>query len=440
MRKCIGKNGFGILALVAALFLCAVPAMFAQERFQQFGPNLTLPNTDFSDAVKFAETIDPWWKAKDAVECVRAWRARASRAYWEASKPSAKGGRTVYSAYLSGEKIWGIEAEQVKIEAENNVPVRLGIMFFNKGDTATRSGMGHNSAASSEHKARFSEKAWDECFRQVTTALSELGGKRRCSIGAGKLRRRTEAWKYGNTAFVLDAEENEFVRVWIVPLERFGELTSAAIERAKSSAKLVENLKKNAFGDVWISGIPMVNQGQKGYCVPATIERVLRYYGIEDLDMHKIAELSGTLVGGGTSVQGMINALAPVVKKNRLEFTTQKLTFNKIRQSVDRGVPMLWTMFSTPEYMSRMRINSLERQDGSDSATHAKRLDALAPLAFDAQRARAFAHICLIVGYNMKTKEICVSNSWGESLSELWVRFDDALIVSQERQVFLLKK
>ncbi len=442
MRKSIGKTEVGILALAVAAILCGVPAMFAQARSSpagklvQFGPNLALPKMEFSRADKFAEAIEPWWKAKDASDCVLAWREQAPRVFWEMSKSVGKDGRAVISAYLSGGKIWNIEAEQVKIETENNVPVRLEIMFFNKGDTATRSGMGYNSPASSERKARFSENAWDECLQRVTAALSVLGEKRRCSVGAGKLRRRAEAWQYGKTVFVLDAEKNEFVRVVAVPLERFGELTSSVVERAKASAKLVENLKKNAFGDVWISGIPMVNQGQKGYCVPATIERVLRYYGIESLDMHKIAELSGTQIGGGTSVQEMINALAPVVKKNRLEFATQKLTFNKIRQSVDRGVPMIWTMFSTPEYMSRMRKISIARQDGADPATHAKRLSTLAPLAAE----KSNAHICLIIGYNAKTKEICVSNSWGESADKLWVRFDDALLVAQDPQVYLLKK
>ena len=37
----------------------------------------------------------------------------------------------------------------------------------------------------------------------------------------------------------------------------------------------------------------------KGYCFPATIERILRYYGI-DADMHALALMMGTKVEGGT--------------------------------------------------------------------------------------------------------------------------------------------
>jgi hypothetical protein len=32
-------------------------------------------------------------------------------------------------------------------------------------------------------------------------------------------------------------------------------------------------------GDVWLGDVPMVDQGQKGYCVVASAERVMRYYG-----------------------------------------------------------------------------------------------------------------------------------------------------------------
>ena len=42
----------------------------------------------------------------------------------------------------------------------------------------------------------------------------------------------------------------------------------------------------------------MVNQGPKGYCVPATFERVLRTMGIES-DMYLLAMLGGTSLAVG---------------------------------------------------------------------------------------------------------------------------------------------
>ncbi|GDY18595.1 hypothetical protein LBMAG55_19180 [Verrucomicrobiota bacterium] len=45
----------------------------------------------------------------------------------------------------------------------------------------------------------------------------------------------------------------------------------------------------------------MVNQGPKGYCVPATWERVLRYMGIP-ADMYVLAMVGQSGAGGGTSL------------------------------------------------------------------------------------------------------------------------------------------
>lgn len=42
-----------------------------------------------------------------------------------------------------------------------------------------------------------------------------------------------------------------------------------------------------------------MTRADKGYCATATVERCLKYYGIENVDMHKIAELCGTGAGGG---------------------------------------------------------------------------------------------------------------------------------------------
>lgn len=44
----------------------------------------------------------------------------------------------------------------------------------------------------------------------------------------------------------------------------------------KASRDPADNVRRKG-GDIYIEGIPMVNQGQKGYCVPATVTRVLPY-------------------------------------------------------------------------------------------------------------------------------------------------------------------
>lgn len=57
--------------------------------------------------------------------------------------------------------------------------------------------------------------------------------------------------------------------------------------------ELPQNIKKLENGDVYIQNIPMVDQGQKGYCVVATTQRLFEYYGIQ-ADQHQIAQVAGT--------------------------------------------------------------------------------------------------------------------------------------------------
>ncbi|MBR6798137.1 MAG: C39 family peptidase [Opitutales bacterium] len=421
-----------VLVFAAGLGGGGFQPMWAQEK-PGSGEIGTAKAVSVISVEEFADSVGDLWGAPVS-KLLSVWQAR-----WELAEAAASGGRTVAAAYWSGRKIFGVGAEQVKIESEKGVPVRVEIMFFNKGDSTSRAGMGYGSEARASQKEEFSEGAWRDCLSRVMVALESLGEKRKCSIGAGKLRRRAEAWKRGETVFVLDAQKNEFVRVFVVPVSRFGELTSSVAERVKSGGKLSLNLEKRENGDVLISNIPMVNQGQKGYCVPATVERVLRYYGIDDLDMHKIAELAGTGVGGGTSLSATVRGLAPVVKKNKLAFSSQKLSLSKVRQSVDRGVPLIWAMYSTPEYEDRMTGQTSERTAAVGAPAWAKRLSAMEDLEFSPEEARKSAHVCLIIGYNMKTKELCVSNSWGDFAKEHWVRFRDAELVSQSNQIWLLK-
>lgn len=433
LRKFVFKAfAAGVLCVAGVSFFGEV---FAREASVSAPEKRVLSKIDTATTSGFAAALNACW-CVPVEDFLAAWGVSWERSGSEASEKANT--RGVASAYWSGRKLLGVGAEQVKVEFEKGVPVRVEVMFFNKGDTTSRAGMGFESNEQAERKKRFSEKEWKGCLTAVLAALEASGGeRRRCSIGAGKLRRRAEAWKCADTVLVLDAQKNEFVRVVCVPVARFGELTASTAERVKSGGKLSGNLEKRDNGDVWIKNVPMVNQGDKGYCFPATVERVLRYYGIDDLDMHKIAELAGTGIGGGTVTVNAVKKLNPVIKKNRLEFFAQKMSFSKIRQAVDRGIPLVWSMSSTPAYRNRMAAQTRERLVAQDIASWAKRLHAMEELPFDPAEAREYGHVCLILGYNSKTKELCVSDSWGERTREQWVRFEDAECVTSS--LYLLK-
>ena len=80
-----------------------------------------------------------------------------------------------------------------------------------------------------------------------------------------------------------------------------------------------------------LEGVPMVDQGAKGYCAAAVLERLLRYYG-RDTDQHEIAQLLGTSAHGGTSPSAMIATINKVGPELDIEVNPlQDLTVGEYR-------------------------------------------------------------------------------------------------------------
>ena len=161
----------------------------------------------------------------------------------------------------------------------------------------------------------------------------------------------------------------------------------------------------------------MVNQGSKGYCAPATVERVLRYYGITTINMHFIADKANTRKGGGTSVSSLLSSLSPVCRAVNLRTVScGDLRLSMIKKYIDQGIPIFWVMRVNPEYekirMESRRVRTMVRS----KKEWVKRLRRLKVPS------KGGDHICLVIGYNLETEEIAVSNSWGEhEIQPSWV-------------------
>ena len=78
------------------------------------------------------------------------------------------------------------------------------------------------------------------------------------------------------------AREVEYLRLTLTPRAAAAARPQASRKSAAQAggkAKIRDNVTKSPNGDVFIDNVPMVDQGQKGYCSAAVAERVLRYYG-----------------------------------------------------------------------------------------------------------------------------------------------------------------
>ena len=109
-----------------------------------------------------------------------------------------------------------------------------------------------------------------------------------------------------------NTKSGEFIQLIISRLDPENDPRRQRVTQTRTTVRrmeLAENLRKNENGDVWLDNIPMVDQGMKGYCVPAVLERVLRYYGNEDVTQHTLAQMAGSRADKGTSVEGMVEVV-----------------------------------------------------------------------------------------------------------------------------------
>jgi len=213
----------------------------------------------------------------------------------------------------------------------------------------------------------------------------------------------------------------------------------------EAAAKVKTNVAKNDEGDVWIRNVPMVDQGQKGYCAVATAERILRYYGFT-IDEHELAQMAGTRAKGGTSMGEMIDTAKAIGSRCRLgyqevvhtvgdfkDLEEEVARYNKSakamkRKEIDLGSYMSERSVNVGAIREAMEPKVLKAMRVKDSRykkflTGVKaRVDQGIPVFWGVTLGvfpepglpqTAGGHMRLIIGYNAKTKEILYSDSWG---------------------------
>jgi hypothetical protein len=183
--------------------------------------------------------------------------------------------------------------------------------------------------------------------------------------------------------------------------------------------------------DIVLEAIPMVNQGDRGFCSPATIERIMRYYGIDDVSMDTLAVKAGTgRIENGTLREDFMAMLSRVsiAYHLKLEIFDKPDTMKQIYRSIDRGVPVIWNMATSQQiedYVIKYNLSRTTTAPAPDRLTH----ETLKQLSSVGQ-----GHTRLIVGYNAKSGEIAVSDSWGHGAECRWVPGEFVSGLSLERE------
>jgi len=255
----------------------------------------------------------------------------------------------------------------------------------------------------------------------------------------------------------------EYVRVRCLRYQKEKDLRSSllrqrtATRRAVSPALLKKNVTRKENGDVLLDGVPMVDQGRKGYCAVAVAERVLRYYGRE-IDQHMLAQLAMTASEGGTRPDVMLKALQAAGTKlgckvrvhsdwDYNSFTRMVNKYNRVAAKENANRIQLGNKIVVTEVYDAMdfellksaRLNSRGDYNGFKADT-SKYINIGIPLCWSVMVGfvpekppitGTGGHMRLIIGYNRKTHELLFSDTWGRGHELKRMAMDDAWAITQ---------
>jgi hypothetical protein len=136
---------------------------------------------------------------------------------------------------------------------------------------------------------------------------------------------------------------------------------------------------------------------------------------------------------GGTYTSSMVGAVDELVSRSgrRLLPAGGRLTPQSVSRFIDQGTPMMWEMFVDPELEIGLTTRAKQRRKTTDWAAYKASLE---PWRKDARRIRIDrenGHVCMIIGYNPDTGELCVSDSWGPQFAERWITEEEANAITQ---------
>ncbi|MCC5841466.1 MAG: hypothetical protein JJT96_15230 [Opitutales bacterium] len=356
--------------------------------------------------------------------------------------------RTAYEASYrryprEATRLFGARPYSVALYARDGRPQNISIVYMNRGDLP----LALAEASETSIRTEAALLAWLRSANQrdagaITQALENvLGEGRFFATGQGTFRETTTRWDWEGHAFLLVSEPTSHTALSILPSAEADARGRAQWSPAPPlRERMRADLLLNDFGDVLIGNLPMVDQGPKGYCVPATFERVMRYVDIP-ADMYRLAQAGGSGIGGGTSMERMLGAVEDHVRRHGRQFTTMQIgsSMHALTRQIDEGVPLLWLMYSGAEYNRLADRHTRERLRATDPRAWSASLDERRRAARSLPINRGAPHICLIIGYNEITGEVAVSDSWGPNYALRWILFEEMQQVSMRNTAYLIR-
>jgi hypothetical protein len=366
---------------------------------------------------------------------------------------------------------FGMRVWEAVVRFEADRPRSLEVSLYNRGDAGD-----------------LSEEAFAILVAKIRQALDQHvggdGGMLPLQRVAGKAKLERCAWNKSGNQFVLKWSSTgkrgefraEYVLLEITPYDAKADplkARSSALVQTRSGmltpAELKAKVTRKDDGTVYIADVPMVDQGQKGYCAVATAERILRHYGT-DVDQHIVAQLADSSATLGTNPEHMLAMLkkagtqfgVKVKVLYGLEF--RKLldefrAYNKFARKAGKpeiGIPggrmiIISDLYANldPATYRQFRTEKLRREYETFQRDIQKYVDQGVPLAWsvhlgmfpEPELAQASGgHMRLIIGYDAQNGKIVYSDSWGPRHDYKTMPMDQAWTITSSLSVMTTRK
>jgi hypothetical protein len=327
----------------------------------------------------------------------------------------------------------GLPVEETLVEFTAGKLSRISISVLNRGDSG---------AVTAERFQR--------AYKLAGQALGKLMGVTpRSHRVQGKTVSAVEGWMWNNEHSIAVLEHNsealrgevEFLRLRIAPAALKNELLFVSkIGGPKSRADLLRNRQVDErLGDVMLDNIVMVDQGEKGYCVAASCQRIFNYMGIA-CDQHELATLLQTSADEGTSIRTMHEALSKVdahygttFKVLKARGTLGKMSeteFRRVQRAkiydlaktyIDQGFPLLWAV-----QIADPNSAGLPPGPRPPGMLPPRFRPPGMPIIGGEPAVATSGHMRLIIGYNPGTWSLIYSDSWGQGHEKKVMPLSDA--------------
>lgn len=385
--------------------------------------------------------------------------------------------------YMQGVRYSPVDDKTQRIDARNTLTIgkiapaemlfkwdgehlaSIQIIIYNKGDD------GALEQTAFENKVKNSVAAVEE-------VVGAPGKAAKVSEKETGIKTRAWDWEWETGAIHLDSGSTggssknkkkpgapftaEFIRLNLGP-------DAAAIETggardAVAHSELKKNLRHEENGDVWLDNVPMVDQGDKGYCVPASISRVFAYYGMDGVDQHALAAICGSSGAQGTRTDNMEESMQQICKKFPIRIVN--LENKKLRDYTTFIMDLIGRYNKTAKSMGKDGISEqqgsqffdvadpdvlLKTRAGKSSDVNkwmgdiSKQINSGIPVLWcvtlgiykesvSLPQGRG-GHMRLIIGYNKAEKTIIYTDSWGSGHERKSMPAAEAMSMTSSRYV-----